>query len=94
MSDGLHDHARPDTADMRAVLVVARAILDGADHGTAHQAAEGGACPACVAVAGISYGITLASTVAGDKSFVSEPVRLQLLAAVAATLAELDAAPN
>lgn len=94
MSDDLHDHARPDLADMRAVLATARAILDGTDHGTAAQAAEGGSCPACVAAAGISFGITLASTVAGDTAFVSEPVRARLLAAVDAAQAELDAAPN
>lgn len=94
MSDGLHDHARPDLTDMRAVLVTARAILDGADHGTAHQAAETGACPACVAVAGISFGITLASTVGGDKAFVSEPLRRAMLAAVDAAQAELDGAQN
>lgn len=88
-----HDHARPDTADMRAVLATARAILDGADR-TAAQAAGSGSCAVCVAVAGISFGITLASTVAGDKGFVSEPVRLALLAAVDATEAELGAAPN
>ena len=45
-------------------------------------------------MAGISYGITLASTMAGDTAFMSEPVRQALLAAVDATLAELDAAAN
>ena len=59
-----------------------RVILDGADLTTAHEAAEGGSCPACVAVAGISFGITLASTVAGDTAFMTEPLRLALLAAV------------
>ena len=94
MSDGLHDHARPSLADHRTALLVTRAILDGADLKAAHEAAEGGSCAACVATAGISYGLTLASTVAGDKSFMSEPVRLALLALVDTTLAELDAAPN
>ena len=60
-SDGLDDHARPGLADMRAALLVTRAVLDSADD-TAHQeAAEGGSCPACVAMAAISYGTTLAS---------------------------------
>ena len=45
-------------------------------------------------VAGISYGITLASTVAGDTGFVSEPVRRALLAAVDATEAELRDSAN
>lgn len=94
MNDSPHDHARPDLADMRAVLVTARAILDGADHDTAHQAAGAGFCPACTAVAGISFGITLASTLAGDQAFVSEQTRARLLAAVDATQQELDAAPN
>lgn len=56
--------------------------------------ADSGACPACVAVAGISFGITLASVMAGDTAFVSEPVRLALLDAVDASEAELRAAGN
>ena len=90
-----HDHdPRPDTADMRAALATTRAALNGADHGTTHQAAEGGTCPVCVAVAGISFGITMASTVAGDPMFVSEPVRLALLAMVDAAEQELGGASN
>ena len=90
-----HDHARPGIADMKAALTVTRAVLDGADLKTAHEAAAGGgSCPACVAVAGISFGITLASTVAGDKAFVSEPLRLQLLAAVDAARRGLDTESN
>lgn len=89
-----HDHARPDTADMRASLAAARAILDGASHATAHQAAQTGTCPACTAIAGISFVIATASTLAGDKVFVSEPVRQAMLAAVDAAEAELRAAGN
>jgi len=89
-----HDHARPDTADMRAALATARAILTGADHGTAHAAAETGTCPACAAVAGISHQITTTSTLLGDKTFVSERTRLVLLAAIDASEAELRAADN
>ena len=88
-----HDHDRPDTADMRAALATTRAILNGADH-DAHQAAESGSCAACTAMAGISYGTTLASTMAGDTGFMSEPVRLALLAAVDATEAELRGSAN
>jgi hypothetical protein len=95
MNDNPHDHARPDLAAQQTALHVARAILDGADLKTAHEAATGGgSCPACVAVAGISFGITLASTLAGDKTFTSEPVRGALLAAVDAAERELRAAPN
>jgi hypothetical protein len=93
MTTAAHDHARPDTADMRAALVVARAILDGADD-TARQAAGSGSCPACTAVAGISYGITMGSTLAGDTGFVSEPVRLAMLAMIDATEAELRGSAN
>jgi len=89
-----HDHALPDLADQRAALAAARAILDGADHHTAHQAAQGGSCPVCTAVAGISFLITAVSTMAGDKLFVSERTRRALLAAVQAAQADLDAAAN
>jgi hypothetical protein len=94
MNDNPDDHDRPSLADHRTALLATRAILDGADLKAAHEAAEGGSCAACVATAGISYGLTLASTAAGDTAFMSEPVRLALLALVDATLAELDAAPN
>jgi len=87
-----HDH-RPGRGDMRAAVLVTAAILDG-DDAAAHQAAGGGSCPECVAMAAASYGATLASTAAGDAGLMSEPVRLALLAAVGATLAELDGAAN
>ena len=45
-------------------------------------------------MAGISYGITLASTMAGDTAFMTEPVRLALLAATEATLRDLDSGSN
>jgi len=94
MNDTPHDHARPSLADHRTALLVTRAILDRADLKAAHEAAEDGSCPACVATAGISYGLTLASTMAGDTAFMSEPVRLALLAAVDATLRDLDSGSN
>ena len=94
MTTDEHDHDRPDTADMRAALATARAILDGASHGTTHQAAEGGSCAACTAAAGISFGITMASTVAGDTGFVSEPVRQAMLDMVGAAEAELRGSAN
>ena len=88
------DHARPDTADMRAVLATARAILAGADHGTAHAAAATGTCPACTTVAGISFGISLAATLAGEQIGVSPELASAMLAAVEATENELRAAGN
>ena len=94
MNDNPHDHDRPGIADMRAALLATLAILDGADLKAAHEAAEGGSCPVCVAVAGISYGLTLASTVAGDTAFMNEALRLQLIAATEATLRDLDSGSN
>ena len=92
MSERPHDH-KPGRADMKAALLATHAILE-RDDDAAHQAAGGGSCPECVAMAGISYGTTLASTMAGDTGLMSEPVRLALLAAVDATLRELDAGSN
>ena len=66
----------------------------GADPGTVHTAAATGTCPACVAIAGISFGITLAATMAGDKTFVSERSRRAMLAALEAAQRELDAGGN
>ena len=94
MTDAPHEHARPDITDMRAALGTARAILDGADHGTAHEAAAAGSCPECTAIAGISFVITAVSTMLGDKAFVSEGTRRALLAAVEAADLELRAGPN
>lgn len=93
MSEGPHDHARPDVSAQRAALVVARAILTGAD-ADAHQAAATASCPACVAMAGTSFGSTLASMMAGDQALMSEQTRARLLAAIDAAQAELDAFPN
>jgi hypothetical protein len=89
-----HDHARPDTADMRAALGTARAILTGASPDDVHEAASAGSCPACTAAAGVSFGITLASTLAGEKLGVSPELAHVMLAAVEATEAELRAAGN
>jgi hypothetical protein len=89
-----HDPARPGPADMRASLAAARAILDGAAPGTAHQAAEAGSCPECVAVAGLSFAFTVVSTTAGDEAFMSERTRRVLLAAVDAAQQELDTGLN
>jgi hypothetical protein len=87
-----HEH-RPDLAAQRAALAAARAILDGADP-AAHAAAADGACPACTALAGISFMATVVSTVLGDQAFLSERTRQVILAAIDATEAELRAAGN
>ena len=89
-----HDHARPSQADMRAALAVTRSILAGASNAANHRAVEEGSCPACVALAGISFGITVASTMAGDKLFVSDRLRGAYLDAIDAAWAELGSAPN
>ena len=87
-----HEHDRPDQAAMLAALDLTEAILT-TDEPATRQAASGG-CPACTAIAAASFGITLASTMAGDKMFTSEPVRLALLDAVQAARDELRAAGN
>jgi hypothetical protein len=86
------DH-RPGMSEQRAALATARAILLGAD-ADAHQAAQAGHCPACTTIAGISFVITVTSTMAGDKMFVSERVARVLLAAVDAAQLELDSSAN
>jgi len=89
------DHPRPCPADLRAAIHVTRAVLQGGGHAEAHAAATGrGICPACTAVAAASLGVALASTMAGDKSFTSEPVRQALLDAIDAAEGELGGSPN
>ncbi len=88
-----HGHARPSAADMRASLRTARAVLLGDDPG-ARAAAGSGSCPACTALAGISFGVTLASELTGDTAFVSERSRRAMLAAIDAAERELRAAGN
>ncbi len=87
------DHARPDLADQRASLAVARAVLN-ADPGAAHQAAGTGSCEACTVIAALQLGFALVAQFTGQRMLVSEGLRVQLLAVVDATQAELDAAAN
>jgi len=87
-----HDHARPDTAVMRAVLGVARAVL-AADPGRAVEAAAGVRCPVCLAICATQFGFAACASVAGQP-FVSEPLRARLLALVGEAEREIDAAPN
>lgn len=92
-SEAQHGHARPDTADMRASLAVARAILTD-DDPAAHQAAASGTCPECTVVAAVSFGFNLAATLAGEQVGVSQPLASVMLAAVEDTERELRAAGN
>ena len=96
MTGGPPAHPRPCPADLYAAAVLTRAILGGSGHGENHAIVTTGhgTCPACIAVAAASYGVTLASTAAGDTSLMSEPVRLALLALVDETLAELRGTSN
>lgn len=90
-----HDHARPDLAAQKAVLAACRATLQDASPTAVHDVIDSsGACPVCVAVAGVSFGVAVASTLAGDELHVSGPVRLAILAAIDATEAELRAVGN
>ncbi len=88
-----HGHARPGTADMRAALAVARAILTG-DDPAAHDAAASGTCLACTTVAAVSFGFSLTATLAGEQIGLSRQLATTMLAAVQATEAELRAAGN
>lgn len=93
MSDAPHDHTRPGLADHRAVLATARAVL-APDPDAAHDAAGTGSCEACTVICAIQLGFALVAQFTGERMFVSESLRLQLAAAIDATQAELDAAPN
>lgn len=88
-----HDHDHPGIADQRAVLAVARAVLN-VDPASAHQAAGSGACNACTVVAAVSFGFAMVASAAGEMTGLSEPLRVQLAAAIDAAEAELRAAPN
>ena len=93
------DHARPGPADMRAALATARAVLSGADE-AAHEAAQGGSCPACTTKAAVSFGFALASTMASVAAeqkappMISPEVAAAMLAAVDAADAELRSSGN
>ena len=93
MTDDHHDHARPDLADQRAALATARAVLNG-DPEAAHDAAGSGSCEACTVIAAAQFGFALVAQFTGERMFVSEGLRVQLLAVVDATERELNSAPN
>jgi len=88
-----HDHDRPSLADQRAVLATARAVL-ASDPAAAHEAAGTGSCDSCTVVAALQLGFALVAQFTGERMFVSESLRLQLVAAIDATQAELDSAGN
>ena len=94
MTGDQDDHDRPDITDMRAALGTVRAILEGTNSETAHEAAAAGSCAECTAVAGISFMITAVSTMLGDTAFVSEGTRRVLLAAVEAAEREIEGGAN
>ena len=87
-------HVRPAVADQRAVLAVAANILAGAEPEAAHEAATPpGTCPACVAVAALQLGFALCVSLAG-LDFITEELRVQLLANVEHAAAELEGGQN
>jgi len=85
---------RPGLADQRAALATARLILADANPDVIHAAAASGTCPQCTALAGVSLGITLAATLAGEKLGVSPELARVMLAAVDAAEAELRGMSN
>ena len=87
-------HVRPAIADQRAVLAVAANVLTGAEPEAAHEAAvPPGTCPACVAVAALQLGFALCVSLAGQ-DFMTEELRVQLLASVEHAAAELEGGQN
>ena len=90
----MSDHDRPQRADMLAALSLTRAILAGADHTAAHDAAESGTCPVCTCAAGVSFMISVAGTLLGDQVQVSGRTRAVILSAVDAAENDLRGAGN
>ena len=94
MTGAPHDHAQPGTAEQRAVLMVAHAILNGANAEVIHACATvSGACPSCTAVAAVQLAFALAAAVDGQ-AWVTEELRARLTALLDAAQAELGSAPN
>jgi hypothetical protein len=86
------DHVRPGLAEQRAVAAAALAVL-GHDPEGAALAALRAPCSTCAAISALQLGNSLATAVAGEP-FMSETLRLRLLALVRHAQAELRAAPN
>lgn len=87
-----HDHVRPDPAVLRAVLGVARAVLD-AEPDRAVAEAAAARCPVCLAVGASQFGFALCTSIEGEP-FMSGPLRARLLAAIDVAERELGSAPN
>jgi hypothetical protein len=87
-----HDHGRPDIRVQRAVLAIARALLDN-DREAAALATLRVPCVPCLVLATAWFGFAMAAEAAGE-TFMSEGLRARLLAAIDAAQGELDAAPN
>ena len=88
------DHARPDLSAQLAALATVRLILTGASPDVVHAAAASAPCPVCTALAGVSFVINLAATLAGEKLGVSPELVRVMLAAVDAAEAELRGMSN
>jgi hypothetical protein len=87
-----HDHDRPGLAEQRAVAAAALAVLSDDPEGAAIASLRA-PCTACAVISALQLGNSLAAAVAGEP-FVSETLRLRLLALVGHADAELRAAPN
>jgi hypothetical protein len=90
--DPKHDH-RPDPAAMLAALDLGDAILAD-DRPGIRQAVSGAACPACVAIAAMSWAFTATSELAGEETFNSGAVARALAVLIARTRRELRSAGN
>ena len=87
-------HIRPAVADQLAVTAVAAAILTGGDPAVVHDlATPPGTCPACTIVTAVQLGFGSCTALAG-LDFMTEELRVQLLAFVQHAEAELRAAGN
>ena len=88
-----HDHSRPNRAAQLATLHLARAILAD-DRPAIRRAAIAGGCPSCNAVAAMTFGFALASTLAGERVGVSRELAGVMLATVDAAEGEIRSAGN
>jgi hypothetical protein len=79
-------------ADLRAVLLVARDVLNRLP-GAAHDDAGTADCPACAVIAAVQLGFTIAAELTSSE-FMTGPLRKQLLGFIDATENELRAKPN
>jgi hypothetical protein len=86
------DHSRPGLAEQRAVAAAALADLSNDPEGAAIAALRA-PCSVCAVIGALHLGYSLAAAVTGA-DFVTEPLRLRLLALVSHADQELRGAPN